>query len=404
MDLKKNILTKIASKEAVSLKSLESMIKAGKVVVPANINHKNLEPIGIGKSLSTKVNVNIGSSPQVKSLKNELKKLELTLKYKGDTIMDLSIGGDIDRFRKAIIENSPIPVGTVPVYQAAADAGSLQKLEKQHFLDAIEKHCFDGVDFITVHCGITQSILPKLEDRLTGVVSRGGSMLVKWMKLHNQENPLYEYYDDILEIAKKYNVTLSLGDGLRPGSIYDATDVAQLSELKKLGELTKKAWEKDVQVMIEGPGHVPLNQIKENIELQKKYCFEAPFYILGPVVTDIAPGYDHITAAIGGALGGMYGADFLCYVTPAEHLRLPTTNDVKEGIIATRIAAHAADIAKGNVNALNWDNEMSKYRKKLDWAKQIALSIDPEKAAKYRKESKACGKECTMCGKWCAMI
>jgi len=316
--------------------------------------------------------------------------------------MDLSTGGDINFIRKTLIKNCPATFGTVPIYQTVIE-NSLLNINSDNLLDTIELHAKQGVDFVTVHAGLTKKALPLLKSRLTGVVSRGGSFLVKWMKHHKKENPLYENFNQLLDIAHKYDLTLSLGDGLRPGSIKDATDKAQIYELKILGKLTKKAWEKDVQVIIEGPGHIPINQIKKNVKLQKKYCYNAPFYVLGPVVTDIAPGYDHITAAIGGAIAGYHGADFLCYVTPAEHLRLPTIEDVKEGVIVTKIAAHAADIAKGVNKAQIRDNLISKYRKQFNWEKQFSLALDPDKARKYRKESRIKNKVCTMCGKYCSM-
>lgn len=389
--------------EKTSSKTILKEIAAGRAVIPANILHKNLKPIIIGEKFSTKINANIGSSPNRASIGEELEKLNVAVRYGADTVMDLSTGGNIDEIRREIIKNSEVPIGTVPIYQTVVDAGSIEDLSDKDFIRAVEKHIKDGVDFITVHVGLQRKTIPLLKKRLTGVVSRGGSILVRWMKHNSAENPLYENFDKILEMARRYDATLSLGDGLRPGSIADETDAAQIAELRNLGILTKTARKEDVQVIIEGPGHIPLNKIKENIEMQKRYCHNAPFYVLGPIVTDVAPGYDHITSAIGGAVAGMYGASFLCYVTAAEHLRLPTIKDVREGVIATKIAAHSADIAKGLKGAADWDREMSKARKGLDWERQFGLAIDSKKARRYRKESKIDDEVCTMCGKFCAM-
>lgn len=404
---KKGIITKemkfVAKKENLSSYHIMKEVKKGTIVIPANIKHKNLKPIGIGKGLTTKVNVNLGTSPEKFSLKEEIKKLEISMQYKTDTVMDLSTGGNTNQIRKELIKLCPVPFGTVPIYQTAIEVGDILKITEKDLLKTIELHCRQGVDFITVHAGIRKKDLPLLKSRLTGVVSRGGSFLVKWMIYHKKENPLYENFDKLLKIAKKYDVTLSLGDGLRPGCLHDASDKAQFAELKALGKLAKRAHEAGVQAMIEGPGHVPLNQIEKNVKLQKKICNNAPFYVLGPLVTDIAPGYDHITSAIGGCLAAYYGVDFICYVTPAEHLRLPTLDDVKEGLIASKIAAHAADIAKGVKNSRKWDDEMSRERMNFNWKKQICLSLDPEKALKYRKESGIKGDVCTMCGKFCSM-
>ncbi|MBW2983915.1 phosphomethylpyrimidine synthase ThiC [Candidatus Woesearchaeota archaeon] len=394
----------VAKDEAIPVKKLMKKIESGLVVIPANKLHKKLKPIGIGDGLRTKVNANIGSSPQKADVEYELKKLDIAVKAGTDTIMDLSTGGDIDKIRQEIIAHSTIPVGTVPIYQAVVKKGDILELTADDLLSAIRKHAKDGVDFITVHCGLTRDALPLLKKRLAGVVSRGGAFLFKWM-LHNRaENPLYENFDKILDIAVDNDVTLSLGDGLRPGCLHDATDKAQIHELKVLGELAKKAHEKDVQVIIEGPGHVPLDQIEMNLKLQKECCNNAPFYVLGPLVTDVAPGYDHITAAIGGALAAYHGAAFLCYVSPKEHLGLPNPEDVKEGVIASRIAAHAADIAKGVKGARWWDDEISEARARLDWDKVLKLSIDPEKATKIRKECSNVDEEvCSMCGKFCSV-
>ncbi|MFH1721631.1 MAG: phosphomethylpyrimidine synthase ThiC [Candidatus Altiarchaeota archaeon] len=396
-------MRKVAKNEKIKVDKLRGEIAKGRVVIPANIKHKNLDPIGIGRILSTKINANLGSSPRKAVLKDELGKLKVSLKYGADTVMDLSIGGDIDKIRRTIIKRSPVPVGTVPIYQAVCEKNKIENLSEDDFLAGIEKHVKDGVDFITIHAGLTKSCIPLLTRRLAGVVSRGGSILVRWMKHNNKENPLYTNFDEILDLAAEYDVTLSLGDGLRPGCLKDATDKAQIAELKTLGKLTKLAWKKDVQVMIEGPGHVPLDQIQKNMELQKKYCHNAPFYVLGPLVTDVAPGYDHITSAIGGTLAAYYGASFLCYVTPAEHLRLPELDDVREGVIASRIAAHAADVARGLPGARDWDDKMSKFRVDLDWEGMINTAIDSDKARLYRKQSKIKNNVCTMCGDLCAV-
>lgn len=399
----------IAKKEGVELRYLIKNIAGGSIVIPYNKKHKTLKLLsGIGKGLRIKVNANIGTSSEHTSLKDEIEKLDTAVKAGTDTIMDLSTGGNIDKIRKTIIERSPVPVGTVPIYQAAIECAKTKgiiNMSKDHIFDVIEKQAEDGVDFMTVHCGVTMEALKRLKNqgRLLDIVSRGGAFLAVWM-LHNQkENPLFEHYDRLLEIAKKYDVTLSLGDGLRPGCLADATDRGQIQELVILGELAKRARVKGVQIIIEGPGHMPVDHIKANVLLEKKLCSDAPFYVLGPLVTDISPGYDHITGAIGGTLAAYYGADYLCYLTPSEHLRLPTVDDVREGVIITRIAAHAADIAKGTRGAMDKDTEMAIARKNLDWKKQINLSIDPEKARRFRKESKISGNKCTMCGKYCAI-
>ncbi|SMP15209.1 phosphomethylpyrimidine synthase [Desulfurobacterium pacificum] len=392
---------------------VEGLIK-GTIVIPANVFHRergDFSPRAIGKGLKTKVNVNIGTSGDIESIDLELEKLRVALKYGTDAVMDLSTGKFIDETRKAIVENSPVMVGTVPIYQAAKEAaekyGFIGKMTVDDIFAAIEKHCRDGVDFITVHCGVTLSSLERLrnEGRIMNIVSRGGALIAEWMVYNEQENPLYTHYDRLLEIAKKYDVTLSLGDGMRPGCIADATDRCQIEELITLGELVDRAREADVQVMVEGPGHVPLDQVEANIVLQKRLCHEAPFYVLGPIVTDIAPGYDHITGAIGGAIAAKAGADFLCYLTPAEHLALPDVEDVRVGVIAARIAGHAADIVKGVPGAIEWDIEMAKAREALDWERQFELAIDPDIAKKYREERKPQEDEktCTMCGKLCSI-
>jgi len=394
----------IAKDENINVNILRLAVEEGSIVIPKSDLHKNIKPIGIGAGLRTKINANLGSSPAKAEVDYELEKLKVAIKYGSDTVMDLSTGGDIDKIRQEITKNSTVPVGTVPIYQAAVEKGSIVELDENDFLKGIKKHIEGGVDFITVHCGVTKDSIPLLRKRLMGVVSRGGSFLVKWMQHHNKENPLYENFDKIIDMAKRHDVTLSLGDGLRPGCLKDATDKAQLYELKKLGELAKRAYEENVQVIIEGPGHVPLDQIEHNIKLEKEICNNAPFYVLGPLVTDIAPGYDHITSAIGGTLAAFYGADFLCYVSPAEHLGLPDIEDVKQGVIASKIAAHAADIAKGIKGARDWDDKMSKARADLNWDEMFKLAIDPETARKIRKKCPVEDPEvCSMCGKFCSV-
>jgi phosphomethylpyrimidine synthase len=411
---KNNIVTplmkRIARDEGISSKQILKYIKEGKVVIPQNIKHKIRKPCGIGFGLRTKINANIGTSTDKSQINDELRKLAVAVRYGTDTIMDLSVGGNLEKIRKEILERSPVPIGTVPVYETAVNA---QK-NKRHFLnfnadnilDTLELQAKQGVDFFTVHAGVTKKSLNFLnkQERLMGIVSRGGAILATWMNIRKKENPFYEYFDTILDIAHKYDVTLSLGDGLRPGSILDATDKAQISELKILGELALRAKQRSVQVMIEGPGHVPLNEIKKNIVLEKEICHGAPFYVLGPLVTDIACGYDHINASIGGALAASFGADFLCYVTPSEHLRHPSIEDVREGVIASKIAAHAADIVKKVKSAIRLDRDMSLARKERNWKKQIRLSIDPDKARHYRMSSRPRSSDvCTMCGKYCSI-
>jgi len=403
-----NIITKemefVAEVEGIDVSVLQKRVAEGRVVIPASTLHNNLVPIGIGEGLKIKVNANIGSSPDKADVFYELEKLKACIDARADTVMDLSTGGDIDLIRHEIILNSKIPVGTVPVYQAACNVEDVIELDESDFINGIKKHIEDGVDFITIHAGLLKRSVPFIRDRLMGAVSRGGALTLRWMMHHDRENPLYERFDEILELAKRYDVTLSLGDGLRPGCLKDATDKAQISELEVLGELTKKAWEQDVQVMIEGPGHIPLNEIEKNIQLEKDICHGAPFYVLGPIVTDIAPGYDHITSAIGGCLAAFYGADFLCYVTPAEHLGLPNVEEVKEGVIASRIAAHAADVARNLKGAIEWDNEMSQARAKLDWKKMIELSINPKLATEIRQRCTDIDEDvCSMCGKFCSI-
>jgi phosphomethylpyrimidine synthase len=411
---RKGIVTKemetIAIEEGVSPEWLKDKVASGRAIIPVNPKHKGVKPVGIGEGLRIKVNTNLGTSSDHIDLEDELKKLEVSIQTGTDTVMDLSTGGDIDAIRKEIISHSSIPVGTVPIYEAAIEAvrkrKALAKMRVGDLFEVIERQAEEGVDFMTVHCGVTRSSVERLrrDPRVLGVVSRGGSFLVEWMIYNKQENPLFEHYDRLLKIAKRYDVTLSLGDGLRPGCLADATDRPQVEETIILGELTERTWAEGVQVMIEGPGHVPLDQIEANVLLEKRLCKGAPFYVLGPLVTDISPGYDHITCAIGGAIAGRAGADFLCYVTPSEHLKLPSVEDVREGVIATRIAAHAADIARGNQKALQKDLDMAKARKNFDWEKQIELSIDPEKARRYHDEGKSKEDDvCTMCGEFCAI-
>jgi phosphomethylpyrimidine synthase len=399
----------VARAEGIDAEEVRRNVADGKAVILANNRHKKFTPKGVGKGLSVKVNANLGTSPERIDVDEELEKLKNAREAGADTVMDLSIGGDLDAIRKLIIEHAGIPIGTVPIYQAAVETVKKRKvisrLDPDEFFDVIERQGQDGVDFITVHCGVTQRSLERLkkQGRTTDIVSRGGAFLAEWMIVNKKENPLFEQYDRLVKIAKKYDMTLSLGDGLRPGSIADATDRGQVEELITLGELCQEAIDQGVQVMIEGPGHVPLNLIETNVVLQKKLCNEAPFYVLGPIVTDIAPGYDHITSAIGGALAGYYGADFLCYVTPSEHLGLPSPQDVREGVMVCKIAAHAADVARGNPKALKLDKTMSTYRKALDWKGQIECAIDPSKIVDFRKERKLTDNVCSMCGEYCAM-
>ncbi len=397
------VMAQAARKEGVAPEVIRQGLAQGTLVVPANPGHRNLSPAAIGRGVRVKINANIGTSPHDVNLEKEQAKLAAALRYGADAIMDLSTGGPLNELRQALLGNCPAPFGTVPIYQVMTEAQSLDEVNGDWFLDMVEHHAKQGVDFVTVHCGVTRAAIPLLKKRVTGVVSRGGAFLTAWMRRHRQENPLYEQYDRLLKIARDHDVTLSLGDGLRPGCLADATDKAQLHELKILGELTKRAWAQGVQVMVEGPGHLPLKAIKKNVRLQQKYCAHAPFYVLGPLVTDVASGYDHIAGAIGGALAATAGASFLCYVTPAEHLKLPEVEDVIDGVVASRIAAHAADIANGIPGAADWDLSMSKARRALDWQTQIQLSINPDKARRYRDLSQAKEDQCTMCGKFCAM-
>jgi phosphomethylpyrimidine synthase len=402
-------MKKVAGEEGIVLEDLLALIAAGKVVIPFNPNHSPARPSGIGHSLRTKVNVNIGTSADFPELADELRKVEIAVRYQADAIMDLSTGGDLQKIRRRILARSPMPLGTVPIYQAAIEAidrrGSIIKMTEEDLFSAIESQAQEGVDFVTVHCGLTQKAIARLkgQGRVADIVSRGGAFHLAWMLHHEKENPLYARYDRLLEIARRYDLTLSLGDGLRPGSIIDATDRPQIEELLTLGELVERAWQAGVQVMVEGPGHIPLDQVEMNVKLQKRVCNGAPFYVLGPLVTDIAPGYDHIVSAIGGAIAAAAGADFLCYVTPAEHLGLPSVEDVREGLIASKIAAHAADIVKGVKGSIERDLALSKARKKLDWSAQRKLVIDPHKFSEIRKKRRSASKACSMCGEYCAM-
>ena len=394
----------IVKKEGIVLKDLIKKVAQGRIVIPANKNHLKLHfsPIGIGENLKTKINANIGTSKVSCSLKHELEKVAICKKYQADTLMDLSTAGDLDQIRTEIIKQAKMPVGTVPLYQIVEEYG-VSDFSPQDCLKVIEKQAQQGVDYITIHAGFKQKFLPLLKSRTIATVSRGGGILKKWMEVNKQENPLLQVFDQITAICKKYDVTYSLGDTLRPGCLADANDKAQIAELKFLGELTKRAWEQDVQVMIEGPGHVPIHMIEEQVKLEKKYCYKAPFYVLGPLTIDSGVGYDHITGAIGGAVAAAAGADMLCYVTPSEHLALPSIDDVKEGIIAFKIAARSGDVAKNVPGSWELEKNMSLYRHQLDWKNQCKLSLDSEKFIKYRKSLNK-GKACGMCDeKFCPM-
>jgi phosphomethylpyrimidine synthase len=408
---RQNIITEqmrvVAEKEKISVETICERVAAGSIVIPANRNHKSLSPEGIGQGLRTKINVNLGISGDSIDYEREMEKVKLCQKYNVEAIMDLSNYGKTSNFRQKLIESSSAMIGTVPMYDAI---GYLEKdlldISAKDFLSVVEAHAKQGVDFVTIHAGITRNVISMFKEtkRLTNIVSRGGSLLFAWMEMTGNENPFYEYYDDVLEILRSYDVTISLGDAMRPGSVNDSTDAGQIAELTQLGLLTKRAWKRDVQVMIEGPGHMALNEIAANMQIQKRLCYNAPFYVLGPLVTDIAPGYDHITSAIGGAIAAANGADFLCYVTPAEHLRLPDVDDVKEGIIASKIAAHAADIAKGLPGARDIDNKMSDARRRVDYEEMFKYAIDPDKAREYYESTPPSERHtCSMCGKMCAM-
>lgn len=401
----------VAQRENLPSSLIREEVARGRLIIPANIQHVNLEPMGIGIATRCKVNANIGASPNSSGLEEEVAKLHLSVKYGADTVMDLSTGGgNLDEIRTAIIQASPVPIGTVPMYQALESVhGQIEKLSVDDILHVIEKHAQQGVDYMTIHAGILIEHLPLVKNRLTGIVSRGGGILARWMLAHHQQNPLYTHFRDIIEIFKRYDVSFSLGDSLRPGCLHDASDAAQLAELKTLGQLTRRAWEDDIQVMVEGPGHVPMDQIEFNVRKQMEECAEAPFYVLGPLVTDIAPGYDHITSAIGAALAGWYGTAMLCYVTPKEHLGLPNAEDVRNGLIAYKIAAHAADIARHRPGSRDRDDQLSQARYLFDWNRQFELSLDPERAREYHDETLPAdifktAEFCSMCGpKFCPM-
>lgn len=401
----------VAQRETLPAELIRTEVARGRMIIPANINHLSLKPMGIGIASKCKVNANIGASPNSSNIQEELDKLDLAIKYGADTVMDLSTGGgDLDQIRTAIIQASSVPIGTVPIYQVMADAhGNIETLTPDDFLHVIEKHAQQGVDYMTIHAGILMEHLPLVRNRLTGIVSRGGGIIARWMLYHHQQNPLYTHFQDIVEIFKKYDVAFSLGDSLRPGCTHDASDEAQLAELKTLGQLTRQAWEHDVQVMVEGPGHVPMDQIEFNVRKQMEECSEAPFYVLGPLVTDIAPGYDHITSAIGAAMAGWYGTAMLCYVTPKEHLGLPNAEDVRSGLIAYKIAAHAADVARQRSGARDRDDQLSQARYNFDWERQFDLSLDPDRAREYHDETLPAdiyktAEFCSMCGpKFCPM-
>ncbi len=400
-------MKRVAEKERKAPEEIRARVAAGTIAIPANINHKNLDPEGVGTGLRTKVNVNLGISGDLIDPEVELEKVRVALELGAEGIMDLSNHGKTQEFRKQLLEMAPVMIGTVPMYDAI---GYLEKalisITPQDFLDVVRRHAEDGVDFVTIHAGMNRRVIESFKEtgRLMNIVSRGGSLIFAWMEATGNENPFYEYYDDVLEILHEYDVTISIGDAMRPGCGYDATDAGQIAELIEIGKLTKRAWDAGVQVMVEGPGHMAIDEIATNMKLQKRLCHDAPFYVLGPLVTDIAPGYDHITAAIGGAVAASSGADFLCYVTPAEHLRLPDVSDVREGLVATKIAAHAADIAKGIPGARDRDNRMSDARRRFDWEEMFDLALDPVKPREYFESAPPTNEEsCTMCGKMCAV-
>ncbi|MDA2915579.1 phosphomethylpyrimidine synthase ThiC [Nitrospinae bacterium AH_259_B05_G02_I21] len=400
----------VAERENVAPDVILEEMARGRLIIPANINHARLEPMGIGIAVTTKINANIGNSAVTSDASGELEKLEMILKYGADTFMDLSSGGDIPTIRQALIDASPVPIGTVPLYEAITRVGGEPpKMTPDGILEVIEEQAVQGVDYMTIHCGILREHLPLVNHRITGIVSRGGSLMAHWMVSHEEENPLYTHFDEILKIFQQYDVTVSLGDSLRPGCLADATDAAQLAELRVLGELVQRCWDADVQVMVEGPGHIPLDEIEYNVKLQQEICKEAPFYVLGPLVTDIAPGYDHITSAIGATVAAFHGAAFLCYVTPKEHLGLPNAEDVKQGIIAYKIAAHAGDVARKRPGARDWDDELSRARFAFDWERQFELALDTETARAMHDETLPdeafkSAEFCSMCGpSFCSM-
>jgi len=403
-------MRQVARDEGVDPEVIRNGIAKGKIVIPKNRKHRLKKPCAIGSGLKTKINANIGTSKDSSDIAHELKKMEEAVRLGSDTIMDLSTGPKVVETRRAILKKSTVPVGTVPIYEIVINGldtyGKIEDIPVSEMFDVLERQAKEGIDFFTIHAGVTKRALKILAEnpRILDIVSRGGAFLAQWMAANDKENPFYEYFDRVIDIAEKYDVTLSLGDGLRPGAIADATDMPQITELVTLGELQKRAFRRGVQVMIEGPGHVPINQIETNVIIEKALCNGAPFYVLGPLVTDVAPGYDHITAAIGAAIAGASGADFLCYVTPSEHLRLPTLDDVKEGVIATKIAAHAADIAKGVKGASKWDDLMSKARSARDWKRQFMLALDKQKPRAYRaKSTPDVSDVCTMCSEYCSI-
>lgn len=408
---RKGILTpqmeQVLETESISQEDLMERVAVGSIAIPANKNHFNIRAAGVGQGLTTKINVNLGVSKDVCSFDSEMSKAQLAVKHNADAIMDLSVSGDTEGFRKRLVAEIPVMIGSVPIYDTLTRTGKpTEEITVEDWFKTVEIHGENGIDFVTIHAGLNLKAAQSVRDnpRLCGIVSRGGAILFEWMVKTGNENPFYEHFDRLLDICEQHDICISLGDGLRPGAIKDSTDAPQIQELITMGELTKRAWARNVQVMIEGPGHVPLHEVEMNMKLQKKLCHNAPFYVLGPLVTDIAPGYDHITSAIGGALAAMHGADFLCYVTPAEHLRLPSVDDVKEGIMASKIAAHAGDLAKGVKGAMDKDLTMSRARKALDWDAQFDASIDPEKARAYRESSQPTEKGvCTMCGDFCAV-
>ena len=404
-----DVMRFVAQEEDVSVEKIIKGIAEGKIVIPFNKNHTSLKKIkAIGEGLRIKINTNIGTSPYHMDLEEEIEKLKIAVKFGTDSVMDLSLGSILKAVRKEVIKRSPVMVGTVPIYEVGFELSKakrgIEDMTIDDFINVVKAQAEDGVDFMTIHSGVTLNAVERLgkEGRLLDIVSRGGAFLVKWMKKNKKENPLYAFYDKILDVLREYDVTISIGDGMRPGAVLDSTDRGQIEELITLGELAERAWDKGVQVIIEGPGHIPINEIETNVLLEKKLCHNAPFYVLGPIVTDIAPGYDHITGAIGGAIAALYGADFLCYVTPSEHLRLPNVNDVKLGVIASKIAAHTVDIVRGK--DIDWDKRIAESRKKLNWEEQIALAIDSDKAKEYRESSEIGENDvCTMCGDYCAI-
>jgi phosphomethylpyrimidine synthase len=399
----------VASRENLDPELVRSEVARGRMIIPANVHHESLEPTGIGIAAKCKINANIGNSSVSSNVADELSKLHTAVGFGSDTVMDLSTGGDIDAIREAVIAESTVPVGTVPVYQAIQAVDKPQDLTAEDLLELIEHQAAQGVDYVTVHCGVLLEFMPLISGRITGIVSRGGSLMAQWMLYHKKQNPLYTHYDRLLEICQRHDLSLSLGDGLRPGCLHDASDRAQFAELEVHGELTRRAWERDVQVMIEGPGHVPFDEIEMNVRKQQEICHEAPFYVLGPLVTDIAPGYDHITSAIGATMAGYAGASLLCYVTPKEHLGLPREEDVKQGVIAYKIAAHAADVARRRPGARDRDDELSRARYAFDWNRQFELSLDPQTARAMHDETLPhevfkSAEFCSMCGpKFCSM-